>query len=164
VIGCGRRTTRGIVSTCRGLRLDVPVTAAGVDPTSVVRLRLDGPGDAPLNAEVRLGRYRFRHDEGRTVVGWTAGTPVRSGGSEATVSVTVTLDRLRAAQTPTTFIRYGDRRVNGYHAIHIGRLSALAPQGGAAFTRYAERWSDYRCDWAGHAAFARIPRRDLTCS
>jgi hypothetical protein len=141
----------------------VPVTAGGVDPVSVVRLALDGPGDAATSARVRLGRYRFRHGAGRTVTGWGKAVAARPAGSMATATVAVTPARLRRALPPTNFIRHGDRLVNGYHAIHVGRLMALADVGGPEYVRYARRWQRYRCGWARHPAYDRIRRADLAC-
>jgi hypothetical protein len=165
VLGCGQRTREGIRSTCRQLRLDVPVTAGGIDPTSRVRLDLRGPGNAAVDATVRLGRYEYRHGTGRTLTGWGPAITVRSATSTAVVALTITPQRLREALNPTGFKSYGHRMVNGYHAIHIGRLRSLAAQGGPQFTYYAERWQQFRCGWTTHSAYASISRQDLavTC-
>jgi hypothetical protein len=163
IVGCGRRTPRGIRGTCPRLRIDVPVTAGGVDPVSVIRLGIEGPGGRRAAVRIRPGRYDFRHLTGRKLIGWGAPVPTRSTGSRTAVTLPVTAGALTQALLPTPFVTYGGRRVNGYHAIHITQLRALAAEGGPTFTRYADRWLRYRCDWPGHPTYAGIPRADLTC-
>jgi hypothetical protein len=161
VLGCGR-SRRGVVTvTCRGLRLDVPVSSAGADGSVRVRFSLRAPGRR-LAGTVWRGRYRYVHDRGRSVAGWTR-TRRLSGAAGQRLDLLVPLDRIVAAEIPPPFKWYGGHRVNTYHLLHIKRLAQLADVGGPAFVRYARVWNDDMCRWAGHPAYVLIPRRDLVC-
>jgi hypothetical protein len=163
VVACGARDGRAIVTTCSGLLLDVPVTSAGIAGTCILQLTLRAPDGDVLRGSVSRGVYRFAHDRGRAVVGWTGRQVVPEGRAVRLLSLPWSAAQIKAALTPTTFKRYGDHRVNVYHEIHIARLRELAAEGGAAFPTYATRWRSYMCHWAGDPAYRLLPPRDLTC-
>ncbi len=161
VLRCGR-VRRGVVTaTCRGLRLDVPVSSAGVDGSVRLRFSLRAPGTR-LGGTVRRGRYEYVHERGRRVVGWSTVRRLQAAPSQR-LDILVPLDQIVAAEIPPPFKHYGGRRVNTYHELHIKRLAQLADVGGPAFVRWARAWHDAMCRWAGHPAYVLIPRRDLTC-
>jgi hypothetical protein len=160
VLGCGRAVRGVVTATCRGLRLDVPVTSAGVDGS--VRLRFSLRAPTRLSGTVWRGRYRYVHDKGRRVVGWIR-TRVLSSAPARRLDIRVPLEQIVAAEIPPPFKHYGGHRVNTYHLLHIRRLAQLATIGGPAFVRYARAWNEEMCHWADHPAYVLIPRRDLVC-
>jgi hypothetical protein len=163
VVRCGARRARTIIATCPRLLVDVPVTSAGIAGTNSVRLTLRGTTGTPVRGTLYRGIYRYVHDRGRSVVGWTGRQTVSGSSSIKTVTVSLSAAQIRAALTPTTFKRVGGHRINSYHRIPVQRLRELAAEGGPAFTSYANRWSSYACRWRGHPAYRLLPARDLTC-
>jgi hypothetical protein len=163
VVRCGVRRAGKIVATCPRLLVDVPVTSAGIAGTNIVRLTLRSAAGAPVRGTLHRGIYRYVHDRGRSVVGWTGRQLVRGASPTPTMLVSLSEAQIRAALTPTTFKRLGGHRINSYHRIPVQRLRELAVEGGPAFTEYANRWSAYACRWRGHPAYRLLPARDLTC-
>ncbi len=164
LVSCGRRLFGGITAVCRGLRISVPVTAAGVDASSTIELDLVGVDGRPVSASTQRGEYRFVHDEGRRTVGWAAPDDPAGLSADGVTIVPVSLAQLLQAQVPTSFKHYGGHRVNVYHKIHIQRLRSLAALGGAAFLQYADRWDRYMCGWRNAPGYADIPAADLSCT
>jgi hypothetical protein len=163
VVRCGVRRARKITATCARLLVDVPVTSGGIAGTNTLRLTLRGAAGAPLRGTLYRGIYRYVHDRGRSVVGWTGRQSVSGNSSIRTVTVSLSAAQIRAALTPTTFKRVGGHRINSYHRIPVLRLRELAAEGGPAFPAYANRWSAYACRWRGHPAYRLLPARDLAC-
>jgi hypothetical protein len=164
--GCGQVEGGRIRATCAGLELQVPVTTAGLLPTSTIRLVLGRPAGEAAAGVLEHATYDYVHDTGRTVTGWKDPAVVpapRSPGAPVVVTVPVDLDRFREAQAPTTFKRHGGKRRNVYHGIHVKQLEVLEPIGGPVFGTYAERWRSAQCGWPGHPAYRLLPAADLGC-